>query len=83
MSGGDTGSDISAKRPGTCGRDEEPATVRESSGRTERGERGDVPARKQGRENSGIPEDDKGVQVWSGTALFLNEVVKEASTDNT
>ena len=56
--------------------------VRESTRRTERGERGDTPARMQGRENSGIPEDDKGVQIWSGTALFLNEVVKEASTDN-
>lgn len=51
---GDTGSDISAKRAEVLCRDEEPGMVRESARRTER-EKGDVPARKQGRENSGIP----------------------------
>lgn len=43
--------------------------VRESAGRVGRGEGGDVPVRNQWEENSGIPEDDKGLQTWSGTAL--------------
>lgn len=42
-----------------------------------------MPAIRQGREKSEIPEDDNGVQVWPGTALLLNEVVKKVSTDNT
>lgn len=33
--------------------------------------------------SSGIPDNDKRLQAWSGTALFPNEVANEASIDNT
>lgn len=52
------------------------------SGKHQRTERGDILARKQGKENNGVSEDDKGGQVWTGITSFLKEVVKEAPTDN-